>query len=93
MDHILKVQTGRVGSSVFVTVSRTSSIGETSSSSLPVVVVYGGGASKVPMWSGLAEAGDRGGEGNVLARWTGLFFLFHFGSSGIHTLEIFIIII
>lgn len=32
-NHIRKVQTGRVESSVFVTVSRTSSIGDTSSSS------------------------------------------------------------
>lgn len=49
-NHILNVHTGSVGSSVFVTVSRTSSMGETSSSS-PAMSVgeYVFRSSTVPM--------------------------------------------
>ena len=58
MNHILKVHTGRLGSSVLVTVSRTSSMGESSSSSPSVALMdlsaveWGVCASKVPMLRG-----------------------------------------
>lgn len=52
-NHILKVHTGRDRSSLLVTVSRTSSIGDSSSSSILLSVVAllvsGASGSKVPM--------------------------------------------
>lgn len=54
-NHILKVHTGRVGSSVLVTVRRTCSTGDTSSSSaseyrgLGVVLELGGSSSRLPI--------------------------------------------
>ena len=48
-NHIRNVQTGWVGSSVLDTVSRTSSIGDTSSSSSKVVVVVLGFSRSEPM--------------------------------------------